>query len=208
MTVRHITTGVDESSVGGFNEPTPYTGTSGLEPTGVTASGSLAVGQYSPNETLGANVEAPQRRRPPLAENGKAASGGLDKSLLERAKTIIDCFNPDDVMDVTINLESLRGIILNLWESATNSTKFHQEILAILESAMLSVESPHEDHLSVFREAILDIGSDVLTQANAEVIRRRFINTGFSPLALLSEIEDDDGNGGQRAEDVQGRKDS
>jgi len=119
----------------------------------------------------------------------------LNKSLLKRAKDIIDSFNHHDVMEATIDLESLKGIVLQLWESATNGTQFHQEILATLESAILSVESPNESQLSAFKEAVMDLGNDVLTQAHVDVIRRRFISEGFSPLALLTEIEDvDDGN--------------
>jgi len=194
MPVRPITTGVDEDegSVMGFNEPVPCTGTSDLESIGFTTSGPSAVAQYGPNATLGANLETPQRTRTSLAEDRKSVSGGLDKSLLERAKSIIGSFDPDDVMDAAVNLESLRGILLQLWESATRSTPFHQEILAILESAMLSIESPSEDQLSVFREAVADLGNDALTQAHVDVIRRLFISGGFSPLVLLSEVEDGD----------------
>jgi len=127
-----------------------------------------------------------------VAECKPAVGKGLNKSLLERAKSIIDGFNCDDVMDATVNLESLRGIVLQLWKSATNSSQFHQDILAILESAIISVEYPNKDQLTVFREAVIDLGNNVLTQAHVDVIRRRFISEGFSPLALLSEVEDGD----------------
>lgn len=124
---------------------------------------------------------------------GKPAAGkGLSKSLLERAKSIIESFKHDDTFDATINFDSLRGIILELWESARESTQFHQQILGILESAILSIETPNQEQLFVFREAILDLGHDVLTPAHVDVIRTQFVNHGFTPLALLSEIEDED----------------
>jgi len=190
MTVRHVTSGVDEGSLISFNELT-FTGTGGSEPRGLKTSGPSIVDRYGPNETLGANMEAPARAKIALAKERKPVAGGLDKPLLKRAKNIIDSFNHHDVMEATIDLESLRGIILQLWESATNGTQFHQEILATLENAILSVESPNESQLSAFKEAVMDLGNDILTQAHVDVIRRRFIAEGFSPLALLSEVEDD-----------------
>ena len=194
MTIQHVTSG-DEGSFINFNEPIFYTGTGGSEPRGIKTTGPSNVVQYVSNETLGANMEAPPRARIALAKERKPVAGGLNKSLLKRAKDIIDSFNHHDVMEATIDLESLKGIVLQLWESATNGTQFHQEILATLESAILSVESPNESQLSAFKEAVMDLGNDVLTQAHVDVIRRRFISEGFSPLALLTEIEDvDDGN--------------
>lgn len=127
-----------------------------------------------------------------VAECKSDVGKGLNKPLLEHAKSIIESFKPDDVIDAKVNLEALRGILLQLWNSAASSSQFHQDILATLESAMLTVESPNESQLSVFREAIVDLENGVLTQAHVDVIRRRFIGEGFSPLALLSEIEDGD----------------
>jgi len=192
MAVHPTTSGVDEISLKDFNKSTLLTGTSASEPTGVTAFGYPITHRYEANETIDVNGKTPQRAKTTLAQDRKAATGALDKSLLERAKSIIDGFNCDDIMDATINLESLRGIVLQLWESATSGTQFHQAILAILESALISVESPNEGQLSVFREAISDLENDVLTQAHIDVIQRRFIGEGFSPLALLSEIEEGD----------------
>ncbi len=191
MTVRHITSGVDEGSLISFNEPIFYTGTVGLEQRDIKTSGPSIVDRYDPNKTLGANMESPPRERIALAKERKPVAGGLNKSLLERAKNIIDSFNHHDVMEATINLESLRGIVLQLWESATSGAQFHQEILATLENAILSVESPNESQLSAFKEAVMDLGNDILTQAHVDVIRGRFVAEGFSPLALLSEVEDD-----------------
>jgi hypothetical protein len=130
-----------------------------------------------------------------LVKNKQIVPKGLDMSLLNRAKSIIDGFNPSDVIESAVNLESLRGIVLQLWESATNASQFHQEILANLESAILSVECPTKSQLAAFKEAVTDLRSDVLTQAHVNVIRKRFIREGFSPLAILSQIENaDDSN--------------
>ena len=71
-------------------------------------------------------------------ERSPAIQGNLDKSLLERAESIIDSFNSDEVVESVINLEALRGIILGLWKSAKNSHQYHQDILSTLENAILS----------------------------------------------------------------------
>lgn len=128
----------------------------------------------------------------PAETNREAGNNRLDKALLKRAQSIIDGFDRDDVMNATINMESLRGVILGLWESAANSTLFNRDILAALESAILSIEIPSEDQLSVFREAINDLESEILTASHVDIIRQRFIANGFSPLALLDEVEDGD----------------
>jgi hypothetical protein len=150
--------------------------------------------KYDVDETLGASGEIPQRVETPIESYRKAVKGGLDNSLLRRAQSILDSFNCDDVMDATINMESLRGFILQLWESATNSSQFHQDILATLESAILSIESLNKNQLSAFREGIKDLGNEVLTQDHVDIIRREFIAKGFSPLALLSQIEGGNGS--------------
>jgi len=147
------------------------------------------------NKDFPSPLPHPEATTPPhsfsLVESKQVVPKGLDRSLLNRAKDIIDSFNNCDVMESTIDLESLRGTVLQLWESATNGTQFHQEILATLESAILSVESPNESQLSVFKEAVMDLENDILTQAHVDIIRERFVAEGFSPLALLSEAEDD-----------------
>ena len=191
MTLRPVMTGVDDASLSNVHEMDAYTGASSLKSKNVMGYSPSTLEHYSPNITLGANAEVPQKAKMLLSENGKPATGKLDGSLLNRAKTIIDNFNSDDVIESTINIESLRGIVLQLWESAANATQFHQEILAALESAILSVETLDKNQLSAVREAIMDIGNDVLAQAHLDVIRGRFITEGFSPLALLSEVEND-----------------
>ncbi|HLB72395.1 MAG TPA: hypothetical protein VJJ98_00095 [Sedimentisphaerales bacterium] len=109
--------------------------------------------------------------------------------LLRRAIEIVDSFEGCDVIDAGVNLESLRGIVSQLWNSAVGSSRFHQDILAGLESAILSIEAPTPGQLSVIREALTDLGQKLLTQAHVEIIRSEFVSRGFSPLALLSNTE-------------------
>jgi len=184
------TVGVDEVSENDFKKSSILTGTVELEVS--TLSKGASGDKYWFNETLSVSEDLPKAVQAPLDSRKQFAVGSLDKSLLERAKDIVESLRVNDVMDTAINLDSLRGIVLQLWESATNSTQFHQEILALLESAVISIDSPNEDQLSVFREAIIDLENDVLAQAHVDVIRRQFIKRGCSPLAVLSEIEDSD----------------
>lgn len=130
-----------------------------------------------------------------VAECKAVVVRALDKSLLLRARDILESFDANDLVQSSVDLESLRGIVVQLWESAANSTQFHQQILAILESAILTIELPNQEQLSLFREAVIDLGHDVLTQAQVDIIQRQFISKGFSPLALLGDTEDSDGSG-------------
>ncbi len=150
--------------------------------------------EYSTDKTLGANTEETAGRGSVSLTTSATLRGSLDNSLLKRAADIIESFKAEDPISAVNDLESLRGIILQLWENAAEATQYHQEILSLLESAMLSVEHPSEGMLRCFREAILDLQNTVLSQANVDVIRRQFIRQGFSPLALLSDSEDMDGD--------------
>lgn len=129
-----------------------------------------------------------------VAEWKSDVGKGLNKSLLVRAKEILESFDANNLVESSVDLESLRGIVLQLWESAINSSQFHQQILAILESAILTIELPNQEQLSLFREAVIDLGHDLLTQAQVDIIQRQFISRGFSPLALLGDTEDSDGS--------------
>lgn len=189
MAYESTTDGVSRTSSEDYNRARLLTGTSEEETVPVGMLSVPKISQYRLNETLDAGKEIQPEPYGPVIDYKKVANGGLDKSLLKRARSIVENFNVSGVMDAAIDLESLRGVLLQLWQSATDSTQFHQEILTILESAAISVESPTPTQLSAFREAIIDLGRDVLAQVHIDVIRRRFISEGFSPLALLSEIK-------------------
>ena len=192
MAYESTTNGVPRTSSEDYNRAGLLTGTSEEETVPVGMLSVPKISQYRLNKTLDAGKEIQPEPYGPVIDYKKAANGGLDKSLLKRTRNIVENFNVSSVMDAAIDLESLRGVLLQLWQSATDSTQFHQEILAILESAVISVESPTPTQLSAFREAIIDLERDVLAQVHIDVIRRRFISEGFSPLALLSEIKNGD----------------
>jgi len=122
-------------------------------------------------------------------DHGKVA---VDARLLGRAIEIVDGIDAEDVLRCAVDLEALRGLVLELWPSTSMSGPFAQEILATLESALLSVEAPTSEQVSAFREALQDLRSSVITEAHVNVIRRLFVSVGFSPLSSLSEIKADD----------------
>jgi len=130
------------------------------------------------------------RPKKPLKE--KCVHCGLDKALLERAESIIDSFDSDDVVESMINLEALRGIVLGLWKRARNSSYYHQDILSTLENALLSKNDFTEEDMELFHETIQDLKNEHLVENHVKIISERFIYQDFSPLAFLSEIKDED----------------
>lgn len=188
MRNRASTMGVSKKSLTYFNQTDVGAGTESSE---LTSTPSTEPKHLQTNETLGADSQTPRLEQATHTSYGKALNGRLDKHLLHRATDIIDSFDSSDRMAYEINLESLRGIVMQLWESATSSTAYHQEILAMLESAVISVDLLSEGQLSALREAISDLESSPLTHVHVDIIRDRFIEEDFSPLALLSEMEED-----------------
>lgn len=195
MTNLNITSGVEENVIRGLSRAASSAGITGAEPSNSpTLPSSYDEGTAIGEQTQGISERELQETKTSLEAPKKTLKGVLDKALLKRAESIIDGFNFDDPLSVTVNMESLQGVVLELWESATTSSQYHQDILAALESAILSIEVPSEDQLSVFREAIRDLGNEVLTVEHVDIIRQQFIANGFSPLALLDEVEDGDSN--------------
>jgi hypothetical protein len=150
--------------------------------------------QYPGDRTLSASegVKRQTQQNSLMPQTGLSNTGQMDSDLLRRAEEIIEGFSTDDPMVCVVDRESLCSVILQLWETASRCSQFHQDILAILENALLSTEKPEAKHLSLFREAINDLRFNVLTQAHVSVIQQRFIADGLSPLALLTEVDDHD----------------
>lgn len=118
--------------------------------------------------------------------------GKLDKALLERAENIIDSFDSSNVVEFTINLEALRGIVLGLWKRAENISFYHKDILSTLENALLSKNDFTEEDMELFQETIRDLKREVLVEGHYKILSERYIYQDFSPLAFLSEIKDED----------------
>jgi len=147
---------------------------------------------YNPDVTFGVDQVLGTSLQSKTTFLRQCGRGELNKQLLSRSKEILDIFETEklDPMDVSINFNSLKAVVLELWRTAAKSSQFHQDILAILESALLALNSPEKKHISLFREAIIDLGQEILSQPHVDVIRHRFIKEGFTPLAIMSLIED------------------
>ena len=151
-------------------------------------------GPHQSGGTMGANEGARWKANENSGTQVSFTQGRLDKSLLERAESIVDSFDSENVVELVINVEALRGIVLELWKTAKNSSQFHQDILSTLENALLSKHDFTGEDMGLFREAIRDLKNKVLVGEHVETISGRFINQGFSPLAFLSEIGEGDGS--------------
>jgi len=123
-----------------------------------------------------------------------SAPKGLDKALLRRAVTVLESFDSHDVVATQLDMDTLRGLVVELWESAQSATQLHQDILALIEEAVLSVSSLSHAQILALKEGFRDLANPILVQIHVDLIRDRLIAEGFSPLALLSELADDGGN--------------
>ncbi len=94
-----------------------------------------------------------------------------------------------DSYSFTIDLAALASVVFGMWASAVNSSDQHKAILTILEQAVLSATTLNDAQISALRSALVDLSSEVLTESHVEVTRTSFIDEGFSPMALLSEID-------------------
>ncbi len=148
----------------------------------------------STNATLGADEEAPQLVTNRADTRYASAPKGLDKALLRRAVAILESFDSHDIVATQLNMDALRGLVLELWESAQSATQLHQDILTLIEEAVLSVTSLNQDQILALKEGFRDLANPILVQVHVDLIRDRLIAQGFSPLALLSELADDGGN--------------
>jgi hypothetical protein len=148
----------------------------------------------STNATLGADEEAPQLVPSRAGTQYASAPRGLDKALLRRAVTILESFDSHDVVATQLDMDALRGLVVELWESAQSATQLHQDILALIEEAVLSVTSLSQAQILALKEGFRDLANPILVQVHVDLIRDRLIAQGFSPLALLSELADDGSN--------------
>lgn len=145
----------------------------------------------SMNATLGADEETFELGASRVDTQRPSAPRGLDKTLLKRVIVILENFDSHDVIAAQLDMDAIRGLVLELWDSARYATPLHQDILALAEEAVLSIDSLNHAQVLALKEAFHDLANPILVQVHVDLIRDRLIAQGFSPLALLSELADD-----------------
>ncbi len=115
----------------------------------------------------------------------------IDREQLENAIEIVEGIDLDVPDDADLAIASLVSIVGQMWSSATHASQEHQELLAILESALLSRtnETLTPGHVRVFREVLLDLRREELTAANVEVVQSQFLDEGFGPLSPFTDVD-------------------
>ncbi|MCY2953829.1 MAG: hypothetical protein NTU53_17920 [Planctomycetota bacterium] len=157
-----------------------------------TASASKKTDAGSTGGLTMSTVETPRKE----LVGGRSGKGHLDSGLLDRAQETIESIDTDDAETLLIRLQSLGGIACELWRAAASSSQYHRQILAAFESAVLTAiqaEGITSGQLRALRAAVIDLRSPVLTQGNVDSIASHLIDEQYSPLAILSEHEENDG---------------
>jgi hypothetical protein len=141
--------------------------------------------------TRDTSTEMPLHPSPSAEPKASRGFGKIDPSLIRDATALLDSIDPSDPYESTLHLASLSGILITMWETAVDSSPFHQDILATLENAILSLrqgETPSvsEDQVKAFREALLDLAQPLLIAQHPAIVHSQFLAAGFRPLAFMN----------------------
>jgi hypothetical protein len=121
--------------------------------------------------------------------------GVFTRSTLDRMCDIIDGVDLTDAIDAVVCLNGLAANLHGLWIEAQNVSPLHQDILAFLDIAIvgsLRVGGVSVSQLRAMREAIIDLGSPVLTAAHVESVASQMTDEGFSVMEPF--LPDEAGN--------------
>lgn len=122
-------------------------------------------------------------------------SGALDPSLLARLADLLDDVEHLPPEEMSLTIESVRCNLCELWATAQHSSQYHRSVLTIAENFLAGREIVDALQAAALRGAIVALYHDHLTEQYVDVIRSHFIDTGYNPLAPLSDLEteyDDD----------------
>jgi hypothetical protein len=140
--------------------------------------------------TREAGTHTPSHPSPTSQPKSSRGHGNIDPSLLREATAIVDSIDPANSYESTLHLASLSGRLMKMWETASDSSSYHQDILATLENAILSLRQGDtpcvtQDHLKVFREALIDLAQPHLVSRHVVIVQSQFLAAGFAPLSFL-----------------------
>lgn len=122
----------------------------------------------------------------------KSRCGKVDAYLLTRSRELLDSIDCADPINTQLNLTALVGTLREMWETATESSEIHQDILAAFENAVCLSDragTVNPSQLSAMREALADLAMDRLTPRNVEVVRARFVREGFGVLGFVGDAD-------------------
>lgn len=122
----------------------------------------------------------------------RASRCQIDPSLVAKASEIVESICPDDAFETAIALDTLAGMVMEMWKSAALAEGPHQDVLAVLESGVRQsvlkgcVTAEQRDH---FRELLSDLSLSPLVGEHAEIARYRSTRVGFGSLAFIDNDE-------------------
>ena len=118
------------------------------------------------------------------------SEGKMDAHHLEKAMETVESIEEANAFDTQLDLTALSGRLLELWESAVQSSCHHQDILAVLERAVKAAAidgKATRKQLAAFREALTYLRQEHLGHETARIVRRRLREAGFGALSFTGE---------------------
>ncbi|HET6251099.1 MAG TPA: hypothetical protein VFE47_25655 [Tepidisphaeraceae bacterium] len=122
----------------------------------------------------------------------RSGPGAIDPILLNRALETIESIDSNDKQTFSVQVASLGGMVCEMWRTAKSSSQYHRQVLAAVDNAIictLLTETLTSRQISAIREALVDLKSPILTQANVDSIASHMIDENYGPLAMISELE-------------------
>lgn len=119
---------------------------------------------------------------------GTRKDGRLDRTVLSRAQELLEDIENETPEGVSVSMEALRFVVAELWRSALKSSEMHRAVLAVIESALLSSDEISANRAAAFRGAFRDLAAAIISPQHLEVIQSQFIDQGYNPMALLSDL--------------------
>ena len=168
------------------------TAAEGNRPTGYSDHTSYVLGSY-PGRTTGHMITgAPQE--PSLTGHVRAerdipikAAKALDRRCVADAVEFVESIRDADAYERQLHLTGLCGCVMDLWDTAVNSSESHQEILAALERAVRAAAIAGEvtrEQLDAFREALTYLPQQHPGRTAARIVRNRLREAGSGSLSF------------------------
>lgn len=118
---------------------------------------------------------------------------GLDSRLLGRAREILEGIDLESPEEIVLCLPAMRGIAVELWRSAIKASREHQDLLALVENALISWDCLDEKRAKSLLGCFRDLSAPLVTEAHLDVARSLLVRCGWNPLGFLGEGADGEG---------------